>query len=140
MEKDDTALLQANAIQFERLITDISAHFIRLPLEGINDGIIDGLCKIRDFFEADEVFLLKYTQNWGLLERISSGSSEHANAIPLQMDRNELFPWIISRIRKQEIVNVHYIGRDATGGRDRHTIIKTVRYSLIFCRSHPDFQ
>jgi len=95
-------------IELEELISTLSAHFINLPLEDIEDSITEALGKISLFISVDRSHIILFSEEslhknniyeW-CAPKISSVIEELA-----QLSKND-FTWIINKIRENEIVQM----------------------------------
>ena len=91
-------------LEFERLFADISATFVNLAAEQVDQAISGAQRRIGEaldldrsslfqFSEGDDDFVL--THNWARLEE---------PAIPRRVSAREQFPWSLEKIRKGELV------------------------------------
>ena len=94
-------------LQFERLLSDLSARFINLAPDQVNGEIQNALRQILEFFKVDRCGLVKVQVN-GTFFRITHVA--YATDIPLVPEKADLpikmFPWVYEKLVKQhEIVS-----------------------------------
>lgn len=95
-------------IEFEKLIAAISAHFVSLPTQDIDEGVNLALQEIGQFTQADRccVFMMSdaeqtidNTHEW-LAPGVSS-QKEKGQRISLKD-----FPWVLHKIYRHEVINI----------------------------------
>ena len=90
-------------LQFERLLLDLSSHFINLPAEQIDSQIKRGLMRICEFLRFDRCTLFEYSEKLQHFSATHSWTVKHfPPAVPkLTISR---FPWIMEKIERGETV------------------------------------
>ena len=93
-------------LTFEKLITELSAKFINLPVDRISFEIENGLKEIRNFFELDRCgFFSIYPQkNESYL--IAMATAEGVDPAPMGVNLAPLFPWITSKVFAGESLGI----------------------------------
>jgi len=91
-------------LEFERLFADISAAFVNLGAEHVDQAIIGAQRRIGEALDIDRSSVFQFsggdddfvlTHNWARLEE---------PAIPRRVSLREQFPWSLEKIRKGELV------------------------------------
>ncbi|MCS7049194.1 MAG: PAS domain S-box protein [Verrucomicrobiae bacterium] len=110
--KNAERLLQRR-LDFERLVSTLSAHFINLPAEVTDDAVSWALEEIGRFLGADRAYLFQFSpgrRHWSNTHEWCAPGVESA-AAALQHVPVEAFPWLMQRWRNGELV--HLPQRDA---------------------------
>lgn len=95
-------------IEFQKLITNISTHFINLPLDEIDNGIKQALCQIGEFAGVDRSYLLVFSDDLTTIESGQAWAAEGLEVAPSSMVGLSLqaFPWIMERFKRFEVIHV----------------------------------
>jgi formate hydrogenlyase transcriptional activator len=97
----------AKRLEFEFLISDLSARFVNIPAEQVDREIEEALDKVRVFFGVDRSCLLEVFQEIGEAHLTHCSLGEGISPIPMRLDYVRFFPWIGDRlIRHVEVVNL----------------------------------
>ena len=91
------------SLRFEDLLASLSATFINLPSEQIDDKIVAGLHDVGEYVNCDEVFLIQFKSH-PAETRITHGWFRFGEQRDLQFDPDkfmELFPWAASHLRQE---------------------------------------
>ncbi|MEW6584216.1 MAG: sigma 54-interacting transcriptional regulator [Nitrospirota bacterium] len=80
-------------LQFEELISNLSARFIRLPPDEVDREIESALHRLLDFFKADRCGLLQVGQNEKFVYVSHVAYAEGIRQVPSKLNLAGLFPW-----------------------------------------------
>jgi PAS domain S-box-containing protein len=90
-------------LRFERLLSDLSAMFVNIPVKQVDAQIMVGLKKTGEFLGVDRVTLFEFSNDMSELEPISSfafsGFEPYRSS-----DLPQSAPWVIARISRGEEV------------------------------------
>jgi len=94
-------------IEFERLISDLSAKFVNVPSDHVDREIEDSLEQLLRFFRIDRCALLKVSQDKQVALVTHSCNAEGIAAAPTTINYAEHFPWHSKKILAGETVQVN---------------------------------
>lgn len=92
-------------LQFEKLITNLSARFINLPANEIDQQIDNGLKLVVEALQVDRSSLFQFSEDgteWLVTNSFANEGFEVTPRIPVKKN----FPWIASKIQHGEIVPI----------------------------------
>jgi PAS domain S-box-containing protein len=91
-------------LNFEALITEISAGVAAATAETIDEALVGALERLRVAASVDRAVFLEYTDDWtaAIITHVAYG--EGIPRIPERVNVRELFPWTDKRLRSGEIV------------------------------------
>lgn len=95
----------ALSLSFEQLISELSAHFIDLPADKIDEGVSRALDRLVEALRIDRITVFVFTQNNGKLVTVYVSQAE-ANTKPKSLSDAEC-PWYLARIANRESVVVN---------------------------------
>jgi formate hydrogenlyase transcriptional activator len=102
-----TAVPPMERVQFEELISDISARLIAVGSEFMGEVIESALDLIRRFFRADRCGLLVVSDDLGRLQARYASYSEGTRRVSTEVDLTQLYPWTRQRaVIEREVVNL----------------------------------
>ncbi|MCC8999624.1 MAG: GAF domain-containing protein [Candidatus Contendobacter sp.] len=90
-------------VRFERLVADLSASFINVPMEAFDRVILRALRCIVEGLEVDRSTLTQYFPETGEFIATHSWVVDGLPPVP-KMVSNSFWPWCASRIRRGELV------------------------------------
>lgn len=93
-------------LEFERLVSTLSTHFINLPAEVIDDAISWALEEMGRFLGADRAYLIQLSparRHWSTTHEWCAPGIESFSS-SLQRVAGETYPWIMERWRNGDIV------------------------------------
>ena len=94
-------------IQFEELLSNISAHLIAVCSEAVVEAVESAVNSIRLFFRADRCGLLVVSDNLETLHAPYASYSQGTGRVPAEIDLTKLYPWTRQRaVIEREIVNL----------------------------------
>ncbi len=99
-----------NRMEFEKLITTLSSHFINLSMDKIDLGIQNSLASIGRFIGVDRVYL--FLTKGDLVDSPSfewSSSPEKAAEAWTPNIYLSDFPWFTERLLRQEVIHVDHL-------------------------------
>lgn len=93
------------SIHFERLLSDLSARFVALPPEQVDDEIQKALSEVLEFFRIDRCSLLRLLPCKTLWQITHNADAAGVSPYPVGSDLPlSLFPWAVERLAKQREV------------------------------------
>ena len=94
-------------LRFEQIISDLSAQFIHLPSERLDDEIELALKRVLEFFQVDRCGLLHLLPDKNLWKISHVANSEHAPPIPIGTELPQsIHPWAYEKLAiKGEVVS-----------------------------------
>ena len=97
----------AERLEFEVLISDLSARFVNLPASRVDQEIEDALGRVRTFFDVDRCGLFEVFQEHGEAHVTHINQADGIPPVPMRVDLVHLFPWEADRlIRRVQVVNL----------------------------------
>ena len=98
----------AQRLEFEVLISDLSARFVNLPAGQVDHEIEEALGKVRVFFGVDRCGLFEVTPEIGEAHLTHLSLADGIPPVPMRIDYIRLFPWGGERLlRNPEPVTLH---------------------------------
>ncbi len=94
-------------IEFERLISDLSAKFVNVPSEQVDTEIEDSLEQLLRFFRIDRCALLKVSRDKQVALVTHSYNGEGIAPAPTTINYVEHFPWHSKKLLAGETVQVN---------------------------------
>ena len=94
-------------VEFEKLITTLSSHFINLPVSKIEEGIRNGIQAIGQFIGVDRV--LMYVKNKEKFQGpVFEWDSEGVGGIPEKEGGISFaaFPWFADKLKRSEVIQL----------------------------------
>jgi transcriptional regulator with GAF, ATPase, and Fis domain len=99
---DDTR----SALEFERLLSELSATFIGLPLDSLDGHILRGLERVAGFLGADRAHVVEHDPARRIITRTHRWTREGVAAAPVSQSQDE-FAWVVARtVGAREVVAV----------------------------------
>src|SRR5512139_2662988 len=104
--RSDESLRQT--LDFERVLSDLSARFVNVSAGGFDREIEDGLGKVRAFLGVDRCGLFRFSPETGETQATHVSLADGIPAVPRRFNMRNLFPWIWDNlIRRREILHLH---------------------------------
>jgi len=103
IDDDTQRALLAQQLDFERVIAELSFHFINIPLDRINDAIHDGLGRLCARMGLDRSLFYRMDADGAVFDPVRWAAAEIRTGDPTSPDA-ERFPWSFERIRDRERV------------------------------------
>jgi transcriptional regulator with GAF, ATPase, and Fis domain len=98
----------AERLEFETLISDMSALLIAAPPEQVESAIEMTLGHVRTFFEADRCGLLRVSGNQTVVNVAYAAYAEGVPIVSGDLNLSELFPWASQRLLVQRLPVIVY--------------------------------
>ncbi len=96
-----------DSLEFERMISELSARFVNLPPGAVDREIEDSLSKVRELFDVDRCSLYAVFPETGEALLTHANHGEGVSPCPAIVDFARAFPWTAKRLHHREIVNLH---------------------------------
>jgi PAS domain S-box-containing protein len=93
-------------LRFEGLISDLSAGFVNIPSNEIENQINKGLEQITEFFAADRCTLGLFSEDGTLLTRAFEYNREGVEPAPVSLSKDQL-PWYMAQLTQGKMVVVN---------------------------------
>jgi len=98
----------AKRLEFEVLISDLSARFVNIPAGQVDREIEEALGKVRAFFDVDRCGMFEVSPEIGEARLTHLDMADGIQPVPMRIDYLRLFPWSGDRlVRKQEVMELH---------------------------------
>jgi len=95
-------------LNFEKLLLEMSSDFTRLPIDQVEEKILEGLAKTGSFFKADRAFLFRF--NWDQthfsISHLWEAEGIKADQVVQGKVVKEIFPWLYKKLINLEDVIV----------------------------------
>jgi len=93
-------------LEFEELITDISARVVVATPETIDQALRDALERLRSAIGADRAVFFEYADDWGsgLITHVAYGDG--VPPLPEKVNVQGLFPWVDRRLQTGQTVDI----------------------------------
>ena len=85
--------------RFERMLAELSAHFINLPAADVDGAINDALKRIAALLGVDRAVLIRFDRETDASEVTHSGALDGVPHVPPK-SISALYPWVIRRVRE----------------------------------------
>jgi PAS domain S-box-containing protein len=95
-------------IEFEKLITGISNHFINLATEEIDNGINQALESIGKFTDIDRSYVFLFNDNGNTIDNTHEWCAKgiEPQSYKLKSISGEIFPWLVAKIKQGESIHL----------------------------------
>ena len=92
-------------LDFEKLMADLSARFVALPSERVDEEIQRALKEVLEFFRIDRCNLLQLLPGENLFQVIHSADVSGVSPYPVGTPRPaSLYPWLVKKLSEQHEV------------------------------------
>ncbi len=88
-------------MRFETLLSDLSAAFVNMPSDKVEEGIVRWLQRLVEFLDVDRSTIIELSEDDTKLYPTLSYAAPGIEPIP-SMAMDELFPWYAEKIRRGE--------------------------------------
>jgi PAS domain S-box-containing protein len=93
------------SLRFERTISELSTKFIDLPIDEIDEEIVDGLLLISEFLGFNRSTLFTFSEDKTQLRSTHTWTAEGIPPSPLFLISNQ-FPWGVDKLLRGEMIQV----------------------------------
>jgi len=93
-------------LRFEGLISDLSASFVNISPDEVEDEINKWLQRITEFFDVDRCTIGIFSEDGALLQSAFEYHLEGVEPAPDSLSRNQL-PWYVSQLMQAELVVIN---------------------------------
>jgi two-component system, NarL family, sensor kinase len=95
-------------LQFERLLSDVSARFVNIPPDRVDSEIEHSLRQTLEFFRIDRCGLLQILRNKNSFQITHAASSDDVPPTPVGVERpRSSYPWAYDKLaEKREVMSV----------------------------------
>jgi len=102
LERSMGEQLLRERLEFEQFMADLSARFVALPSEKVDDEIQSALKKIVNFFKIDRCNLLRLLPAENVFQVMHSADVSDSSPYPVGIPRPvSLYPWLIKKLSEQ---------------------------------------
>jgi formate hydrogenlyase transcriptional activator len=107
LEQPDRKARTEAHLEFERLLADLSAKFVRIPAEQVDSEINYGLKRILEFFQVDRAGLLRSLPHRSAYRITHAVYGEDVPSVPAGVELPmSLYPWVSEQlVEKHEVVS-----------------------------------
>jgi hypothetical protein len=91
---------------FEMLLAETSARLINLPVDRLDDEILDILRVVCDFLNLDRSTLWLLTDNETGNMQLENFYDRENLSVPRRLDARQLFPWVVKKLLDGEVVPI----------------------------------
>jgi formate hydrogenlyase transcriptional activator len=92
-------------LRFEQMVSDLSARFIAIPFDQIDNEIESALRQILEFFHVDLCALLEVQEDRAFVRASHAVYGEGVEPLP-DINLAELFPWSLRKLMRGEYINI----------------------------------
>jgi PAS domain S-box-containing protein len=85
-------------LEFEMLLSDFSARFINLPMDRVDDEIINTLRRILDFFQVDRCGLIEVMPERQWMKISHASYADGITTVPQDSNIFQYFPWLFEKV------------------------------------------
>jgi formate hydrogenlyase transcriptional activator len=106
-ERKEVEQALENRLQFEGLLSDLSARFVEIPPERVDSEIDYGLRQILEFFQVDRVGLMRSLPDKHVYRITHAVYAEDVPAVPIGVELpTSIHPWAAEKLaEKHEVVS-----------------------------------
>jgi transcriptional regulator with GAF, ATPase, and Fis domain len=105
LERSKAEQLLRERLEFEKFMADLSANFVALPPERVDDEIRNALKEVLEFFHIDRCNLLRLLPGERLFQVMHSADVSGVSPYPIGTPRPaSLYPWLIKKLSEQHEV------------------------------------
>jgi len=91
-------------LEFEKFLADLSARFVALPPEQVDDEIRDALKRVLEFFQIDRCNLFRLLPGKTLFEVTHNADVNGISPYPIETPLPvSLFPWASKKLQQREV-------------------------------------
>jgi signal transduction histidine kinase len=120
-------------LEFEKLITTISTHFISLDSNKFHTGVLQGLRKIAEFANIDRmiIYVNDHEIQQSIFEWKVESVSSHQHFLKYQFALT--FPWLLNQMENNIIINYVDIDKLPDDASMEYTLFKNEGITAILC-------
>ena len=119
LDRERSHHLLERRMQFETLITDLSARLIKAPMNEVDGEIERALEQVREIFQASSCGFLGIRADRRFCWVTHASYGEGVEPVSGDINLADLFPWPMSGLSFRATRSISPYGRTAGGGRDR---------------------
>jgi formate hydrogenlyase transcriptional activator len=94
-----------NRLRFERLLSDLSARFVKIPPDRVDSEIDYGLRQILEFFQVDRVGLMRSLPDRSGHQITHGVYGENVPSVPVGVELpRSLYPWVFEKLAEKHEV------------------------------------
>jgi signal transduction histidine kinase len=108
LARKQAAAAMGERLQFEQLLSGLSARFVIIPPDQVDSEIEDGLRKILEFFQVDRCALIQTLPGKTSYQITHVASSDDVPPVPARVDLpRSIYPWAYGKLtEKNEVVSI----------------------------------
>jgi PAS domain S-box-containing protein len=114
-------------LQFEQLLSGLSARFVNIPPDRVDSEIEDGLRQILEFFQVDHCALIRTSPGKSSYQITHTATSDNVPPVPVGAELpRSIYPWAYEKlVEKNEVVSISRLDDlPAEANVDRQTCIE----------------
>ena len=114
-------------LQFEHLLSGLSARFVNMPADQVDAEIENGLRQVLEFFQVDRCALLRLLLDKSSFQITHIASSDNVPPVPAGVELpRSIYPWIYEKLaEKHEVLSISRLDdMPAEANVDRQTCIE----------------
>jgi PAS domain S-box-containing protein len=108
-ERKLTEKVLAERLQFESLLSDLSAGFVNLPPDKVDGQIKKGLRSITEFFDVDRCSIGLFSADGGRLALAFEYHAEDTEPAPESISKQQM-PWYLDQLLQGNAVVINQVG------------------------------
>lgn len=99
-------VISEERLEFEKFLADLSARFVALPPEQVDDEIRNALKRILEFFEIDRCNLVRLMPGKTLFQVTHNADRNGISPFPIDTPIPvSVFPWISKKLQESEVIS-----------------------------------
>jgi PAS domain S-box-containing protein len=96
-------------LQFEHLLSGLSARFVNMPADQVDAGIEDGLGQVLEFFQVDRCVLLRLLLDKGSFQITHIATSDNVPPVPKGVELSgSIYPWTYEKLAVKKRSAVYF--------------------------------
>jgi len=95
-------------IRFETLVSSLSASFVNIPSDAVDDEITRWLGRLAEFFEIDRCTVAMFKDD-GAAARLTHSWAPEGNELDLTLPAAELWPWSAGQLKRGKAIRFSHL-------------------------------
>jgi len=105
IKKSDSKALDGR-LRFEETLSEISARFMAVPFDQIDDEIVNALRRMMELFRIDRCALLDVLEQKGICRIRHAVYGEGVEQVSGEVNLAEMYPWCYAKLMRGEMVHI----------------------------------